>query len=467
MPQVVREDIDNLNAVLTVSIPTDDYLPSFNTELQKYRKDARIKGFRQGKTPTGVLKKMFGKAVLGDVINKILQKELSEYLADDKLEILGQPIPSDTQEQVSFDVRELHDFSFKFDIGLSPQFEVQGLDGTFEKYVVTIGDEQVEEEVQNLLLRNSEQVFPEEDIQEKDIITLEITEVDGDAPKTDGVSHEFGVLVERLLDEVKEAVLHKGLGHRLTINPFELEKDTTEKYARKYFLGLTDEDEREVGHTFEAEITKISRAEKASLNQTFFDKVFGPEVVSTEEDFRTKLREDIANSYTAQSEALLFRDIQKVLLEQNALQLPDAFLKRWLSTSNENLAEETLEKEYPAFAENLKWTLIRSKLNKSFDIEVTPEEIKETFKNKIRSYFGGAPSPEIEPMIESMAERMLKDEKQLNELYEEVSSNKFFDAVVAQVAVVDKPISLEDFQAVIQQIEAERQAGNAAETEEE
>lgn len=469
MPQVVRTDIDNLNAVLTVEIPKEDYLPIFNTELRKYRKDARIKGFRQGKTPISVLKKMFGKAVLGEVINKILQEQLTDFMVNDSTEILGQPIPSDEQEQVEFDVRDLDDYSFKFDIGIAPSFEVQGLEEeAFEKYAVEVADEMVEEEIQNLLQRNGEQTYPEDSIEEKDIVTLDVTELDGESTKEGGVAHEFSVLVERLEDEVKEAILQLKLGDQIKINPFQLEKDTTDTYARKYFLGLEEEDVREVGDQFDAEITKVSRIAKGELNQDFFDKVFGPDQVSTEEAFRNKLKENIAKSYEAQAEALLYRDIQKRLLDSNALSLPDDFLKRWLLTSNENLSPDILEKEYPAFADNLRWTLIRGKLNKTFEIEVSQEEIRETFKNKIRGYFGGAgPTPDMESMVDSMADRMLQDEKQVNEIYEEVSSNKFFDAVVEKVEVKDKAISVEDFQAVIAEIEAERAAEQAANLAEE
>lgn len=473
MPQVVREDIDNLNAVLTVSIPKDDYLPLFNTELRKYRKDARIKGFRQGKTPTGVLKKMFGKAVLGEIINKMLQEQLTDFMVNDPVEILGQPIPSDTQEPVEFDVKDLQDYTFKFDIGLAPTFEVEGLDSdAYEKYAVEIPAKMVEDEVQNLLQRNGDQVFPEDGIEDKDIVTFDVIELEGDKPKENGITHEFGVLVERMEDDMKKAVLKMKLGDELKLNPFQLEKDTTEKYVRKYFLGLeeTEEGAEEVavGDQFQAEITKISRVNKAELNQDFFDKVFGPEQVSSEEEFKAKLSENMSKTYDSQAEALLFRDIQQRLLDSNELALPEDFLKRWLAMSNENVSPEVLDKEFPAFANNLRWTLIRSKLNKAFEIEVSPEEVKESFKNKIRGYFGGAGvTPDMESMVESMAERMLQDEKQVNEIYEEVSSNKFFEAVVEKVAVTDKSISIEDFQAVIQKIEEERAAEQAAQLEEE
>ncbi len=473
MPQVVREDIDNLNAVLTVSIPKDDYLPLFNTELRKYRKDARIKGFRQGKTPTGVLKKMFGKAVLGEIINKMLQEQLTDFMVNDPVEILGQPIPSDTQEPVEFDVKDLQDYTFKFDIGLAPTFEVEGLDSdAYEKYAVEIPAKMVEDEVQNLLQRNGDQVFPEDGIEDKDIVTFDVIELEGDKPKENGITHEFGVLVERMEDDMKKAVLKMKLGDELKLNPFQLEKDTTEKYVRKYFLGLeeTEEGAEEVavGDQFQAEITKISRVNKAELNQDFFDKVFGPEQVSSEEEFKAKLSENMSKTYDSQAEALLFRDIQQRLLDSNELALPEDFLKRWLAMSNENVSPEVLDKEFPAFANNLRWTLIRSKLNKAFEIEVSPEEVKESFKNKIRGYFGGAGvTPDMESMVESMAERMLQDEKQVNEIYEEVSSNKFFEAVVEKVAVTDKSISIEDFQAVIQKIEEERAAEQAAQLGEE
>ncbi len=460
MPKVVREDIDNLNAVLTVTLEKEDYEPKFKSELSKYQKQAHMKGFRKGKTPMSVLKKMYGKSVLADVINEMLQKELYGYLTEEDIKILGQPLPSESQEPINFELKELDNYTFKFDLGLAPEFEVEGVgpENTFEKMEVEVSGEMIDEELEAARKRHGERKFIQEDIRENDMVKLSAKELDGDEIKEDGLESEFSLLVNSISDEeARQQLLGGKQGDTFRFNLFELEEDKDEKYVRKYFLELSDDDDREVGQHYEVTVKEVSRIEPAGLNQEFFDKFFGEEEVSSEEEAREKIRGQVEKFYNSQSEALLFRDMQEKLMELNKLELPESFLKRWMKASNENLTDEVIEKEYENFAQNLQWSLIRSKLVKRFDVKVEREEVLETLKNRVRSYFGGV-APGMEHIIDSTAARLMEDEKQVEQAYDEVLSDKLYEALAAEVEIVPQKVSLEEFEAEV----AKAREGSAA-----
>ncbi|GJM32158.1 MAG: trigger factor [Saprospiraceae bacterium] len=460
MPKVVREDVDNLNSVLTVTLEKKDYEPKYVSELDKYRKQAQMKGFRKGKTPISVIKKMYGKAVLADVINELLQEELNNHLTNEKLDILGQPIPAETQEKIDFDLKDLQDYEFKFDLGLAPKFDIKGIDAddVYEFYKVNITDDMINEDLEAGLQRTGERINPEDDIQEKDFIRLEGTELENGQPKEDGLVKEISVLVERLNDKLKADILSKKLGDRFVDNVFKLEKDTTESYVRKNLLQLEESDEREVNDEFDFEITEVSRVVPAELNQEFFDKFFGEGVVSSEAEAREKTKEHIQKHFDNQADALLFRDFQERLLEENVLEFPKEFLKRWMLVANENATAELIESEYDSFQKNLQWTLIRSKLIKEFDLDVKEEELREGFANQIMGYLGNSPYA-THDLVQSMVERSMSDENSLRRMYDEMMTDKLHTVIKDKVTVNDKVIEVEAFKEIAQQ------ARDAAESE--
>ena len=249
-------------------------------------------------------------------------------------------------------------------------------------------------------------------------------------------------------ENAKKQLLNGKKGDTFRFDLFELEEDKDEAYVRKYFLNLSDDDEREVGREYEVTVEEVSRIVPAELNQEFFDKFFGEGKVSSEEEAREQIREQIEKFYNGQSEALLFRDIQDKLMEINELPLPEDFLKRWMKATNEKLTDEVIEKEYGAFSKNLQWSLIRSKLVKRFDIQVGKEEVLETLKNRVRSYFGGV-APGMEHIIDSTAARLMEDEKQVEQAYDEVLSDKLYEAIADEVNVEVNKASLEEFEAEV------------------
>jgi len=463
MPKIVREDKENLSAELTMMITKEDYVPKLDSELKQYRKKAHMKGFRKGKTPMGVIRKMYGQSVLAEVINDTLQKELTKYLTDENIEILGQPIPSDSQAELDFDINNLQDFEFKFDLGLAPQFELEGLsaDTSFDRYAVDVPASMLDKEMEQAQKKFGDRSTVDTAIEDNDIVTFNANELDGDAIKENGWASTFNILVSQIGDEaVKKELLTKKTGDKIRFNVFELEKNSKPESVRKYLLNVQENDEDvEIGEMFEATIGDIQRVAPAELDQAFFDKAFGEGNVKSEEEARGKFEAEISKYYDKQAESLLFRDFQDFLLEKNDIELPNDFLKRWIKSSNENANDEVIEKEYINFSKNLQWSLIKGKIVKQFDLSVSEEEIFEGFKDRVRGYFQGYGD---ELIVLNTANRLMEDQKQVDQLYQELMSDKLFETVRGIVKIKDEKIAAEAFDEVIKKAHDEVMAAQNA-----
>lgn len=468
MSQVVREDIDNLNAVLTITVAKDTYEPKFNQQLSKYKQQAHMKGFRKGKTPTSVIKKMHGKGILADIVNEEIQKELFDYIKAENLELLGQPIPSEQQEQVEFDLRNFQDYVFKYEVGLTPDFEVQGLDAdqTFEKYKVSAKAEDITEEIEKARKQLGEMIHSEGAITEEDLVKFGAQEMEGDAIKTEGIEAEFSVPANKMTKAAQKKILAASVGDSFDYDISQIEADITAEYAKKYYLN--QEGDADINLTFHLTIKDATHVAPAELNEEFFKKMFGNDEITTEEQAREAIAKSIEGYYDQQADALLFRDFQDRLLELNELPLPDTFLKKWLLLSNENATPEAIEAEYEGFAKNLTWSLITDKVAKKGDIQLTEEEIKAGLARRVMGYLQGNPGLG-EEFIDMMVGRLMQDEQQVNQVRDEIMSEKLHDVIAEQVTIKDKAIEAEAFMKVMEEARAaaEQSRGQAPVAEEE
>lgn len=473
MATIERTDIDALNATITLTVAVEDYKAELDKELKRYRNQASLKGFRKGKTPMSVVRKMFGRNILTDVINRQMQKEMTDYLYNEEnpVDILGQPIPSESQEEFDWSVVNLSDYVFKFDIGLAPAFEVQGIGGnTFERFVVDPGKKQIEEELENLRRRFGTNEEVEDAVEERDIITLKAVELQDGAPKVAGIVHEFTLFIQNTTEEAKAAFLEKKIGDSAELDVFNLEPNQTEEHVRKYLLGLEADDVREVDNMFTLTISKISRNVPAKLNADFYKQAFGEGDVSNKKEALAKIAEDYNGFYSKQTEALLFRDMQEYLMEQNVMELPEAFLKRWLVASNEQNTPESVEAGFDGFRKGLLWTLVREKLIKHFELEVKQEELRAAFAEQVMGYFGGG-QPEWlnEEMVNNMVNRMMGEEKAVREKFDELMNDKLSESLRGEYKLKDKKVTPEKLQEIIEEIRAQQEAESqllAAEEEE-
>ncbi len=460
MPNVVKENVDSLNAVLKVVIGKNDYEPVFIDELKKLKNKASIKGFRKGKTPTNFLKKMYGKGLLSDIVTNLLQEELSKEVNGEDSNYLGRPIPTQDHRPVDFDVNELSDYEFKFEIGVAPDFEIKGLDGTMtcDFFKVEVPTEKVEEQIDILKKQKGERIDIEENIEENDVLTLKATELDNGAPKKDGWETTFSIIVSRLEDDVKKEILSKKKGDTIQFNIFKLEKDAKHDYVKKYLLNFTEadiEEGTETGEEYEASIEEVKRLVPAELTQELLDELD----IANEEELRERIVKNLGMADESSANTILYRDMKNALLDLNKadMPLPNDYLKRWVEVGFTKEADSILS-NFDYFVDDMRWTLIKNKLFKKYDFKLEEEELRQAAEGRIMSYFGGQFYPGMEDMIKNLVDKTMENREEVERLAQDVLSNKLFFKLKEEVKLKDVKITSEALAEKIKEIEAENKA---------
>lgn len=445
MPNVVRKDLDNSSAMLTVSVSREELKPKIDAELKKFRQRANIKGFRQGQAPMDFVKRLYGSSIFGETLNNLFSDELNKYLRESGLNILGQPLLSPEQNQFSSKLENMDaKYAVNYDIGFVPEFTIGGLgkSESFDRLTIANIDELAAEELQKMRKQGGERTNPEEDILENDIVALQMSELEGENVKEDGLKSTVSILVNRIPNEtLRKEFLQKKKGDTVRLNARELEDNPKEDMYRKYILNMPEGDDRQVGDQFEAVIENVSRVAPAELTDEYLQKTFGPEI-KTESEALEALKKDVVRFYEMRANALVMRDIQKRLLELNRFGLPETFLKRWLASNNEKLSPTQIEEEFEPFAENLRWSLLRDKLTEQFGINIDAEAVRDVFRARVRSYFQ-VDLPD--DLINSTVGRMMEKEEDVDKVRRDLEYEKLYEALSGEVNLVDKPIPSAEF----------------------
>ncbi len=444
--QIVRKDADALNITVELTLEAADYTPKFESEIKKYKNKAQLKGFRKGMTPVSVIKKMYGKAILSDVINETVQDKLFAYLDENHLNYLGQPLPNrEADSNIHLDVNEPKEYKFSFDLGLAPELDLKGVSATDEYtwYDVTIADHVIQEEISAARRRFGKRVDAVDTIQNMDMIKLQAEELDGNTVKEDGWKTDISVLVDIIKDEaVKADILTKKIGDVVTFDVFKLE-DKDEAHVNKYILKKPEDSQQEIGNMFTGTIIEVSRIEPAELNEEFFG-TFGDESIIDEDSLRAFFAKDLKAYYDSQSLQFMYREIMEYLMENNEVSLPEDFLKRYLKETNEEISDDVLEKEFFAFAKNMRWSLQKSHLAKQYDVKVEEADIRTHFTKSVFSYMRSYGNMDYS-FISQTVDRLMKDKEQVNKAYEEILSDKVFEKVGEVIKRKVTAISQEDF----------------------
>jgi trigger factor len=460
MPTIVRQDLDATSAILNVQITREELKPVLDSELKSFRHRAAIKGFRQGQAPVEFIKRLYGQAIFVDTFNEMVSKALLDYVRESGLDVLGNPLPTDDQQKFSFKISDPDpEYSVKYEIGFTQPFEVKGLDKsqTFETLAVSDLDDLAEADLKYARKRMGAKSNPVDDIQLNDILRVEAVEMDGKKPVPGGVETTFTLSVLSVADEkLKTELLSKKAGDTFKFNPRTLEDFPDPNRYRKYILNLDEADDRTVGDTFEGKIAEVSRVEDAELNQEFYDGYFGSGVTNQDEAIN-ELKKGIAKFYEGRASGLLMLAFKDRLMELNPVPLPDQFLRRLIVANNEGkLDPESVESEYPAFASDLRWTLIRDKIKATFGIEVTEQDVYQDYANRVRNYFQ-ADLPDH--VIASAVERLMKDDKNLDETRQNIESEKLYHVIRENVILTDKPVSSKEFHQIIETSTGKAQTG--------
>ncbi|MBK7130007.1 MAG: trigger factor [Crocinitomicaceae bacterium] len=439
---VVEEKIDNLNAVLRVKISKEDYSDKVEKALNDYRKQAVMPGFRPGKTPLSLIKKKYGKGVLADELNKAVNESLHDFISKNNINILGNPLPKQ-DEEVKGDFDNPADFEFAYEIGISPDINLNLADTSFDYFKIDIDKNMLDKEIENLARRYGKLVSADV-VGERDMVLGKFTELDGDQPKEGGISNTSTISMEFISDSpVKKNLLGAKVGDEFVVDPKMVSKGVADMSA---MLAISKEEAQNLQSLFNFAITEIKQMIPAEVNQELFDKIFGEGNVNSEDELRAKISEDLARMFANDSDRVFTNNVTKKLIEGSGIELPEPFLKRWIMATQEKISPDQLETEFESYRNSMKWQLIQGKLIQENDIKVEPQEaidhVKGLMINQYAQY--GIPAP-ADAELEKYARNALMDKQEANRIYDNLYNAKIFTQLKSMVKLNEKVLSYEKF----------------------
>ncbi|TKK67241.1 trigger factor [Ilyomonas limi] len=444
MATVTRENIGPLNDKLTVNIAKQDYLPAFEKSLKDYAKKANIPGFRKGMVPPGLVKKMYGSSVFTDEVLRTVEKELNNYVTEEKLDILAQPLPLPSDSQ-RLDVFNPADYTFDFEVGYKPEINIDIHNIHVTRYKVTVTEEMVNDEINRLQIRSGKMTNPDVIDNDENVLNVELKEADAEGnPIEGGIQKDNSFLLKYFTEDVKTQLREKKVEDTILI---QLSKalEPKERELVMSDLGLDNHSDIDADKYFLMTIKKIGLVEKSELNEEFFNTVYPGRNITAEEDFGAEVKKEIEAYYDAQSRSQAQDQIFHALTDHTQLQFPESFLKRWLQLNGEQQkTEEEVNEEYPKYESQLKWSLIATKLIQDNNISVSPDEIRTFAQQRLMSYMGGQNFGDLSWM-EDYTNRMMQDKKFVEQSYNEIQAAKLFDILLDQVQSTEEPISADDF----------------------
>ena len=441
------ENIDKVSAVLTIKMEKADYAERVEKALKDYRRKASLPGFRPGQVPMALLKKRFGKEITAEEVNKLLGEKLYAYIKDNKLNILGEPLPSEGRQQnIDFDTME--EFSFAFDIALAPEFKAElGAEDTVDYYDIQVDDKMVDNQVK-LFGQRGGSYETVDSYEPKDMVKGLLAELDENGnTKEGGIQVENAVLLPEYMKDDEQKAIFNGckVNDVVVFNPNKAYGGHDVEIAA--LLKIKKEDAPAMTSDFSYQVQEITRFKDAELNQELFDNVFGKDEVKSEEEFRNKIKGIMAEQFADDSNFKFFLDVRTYLMNKvGKLEFPDAFLKRFLRVSSASRGEKFVEEDYDKNIEGLTWQLIQDQLVKAYDIKVEREDLVKTAKNLIRIQFAQYGMINLpEELLNNYADDMLKKEKDVESLFNRSVENKLAAALKDVVTLNRKEISVEDF----------------------
>lgn len=439
---ITKKEIDTLNAEIVISVTPEDYEPKVKEGIKKVQKQAAMPGFRQGKVPEGLIKKQYGTQIMVDEINKLLNESIYKFIEDNKLDILGNPLP---KQETPVDFENQKNFEFTYQIGLAPNFDVKlGKDLSFNYKTVKIDEELVDKYVKDVRRNYGKPVNPET-ASEKDVLFVDINELDETgAIKPGGVFKSTSIGIERLKNEsAKSKLLGAKKEDKIVINANDLYENALDKSVS---LGIDKDAAEGFNANLQLTVKNIARLEDADLDQDLFDKIYGPGVVTAEAEFRDKIKHELGLMFNVDADRFLQQEIEKTLVDKYNLSLPDDFLKRWLMAVNEKpITQEQLDKEYPMYARSMQWKLIENKIIKNNNVVVNAEEASEEAKAFIRSEYAKYGQSPTEEDLNKITHSLLSKEKEAQKIYENIYTRKVLDLIKNNCSLNTKEVSYDEF----------------------
>ncbi|MDA9250978.1 trigger factor [Flavobacteriaceae bacterium] len=433
--KISRKDNDALNALLTIDIDRKDFSEKVDVVLSDYRKQANIPGFRKGHVPMGLIKKQYETAVTAEEVNKLLQENLEKYLKEEKIDILGNPLPV-MKEVLDWTAETL---SFDFELGLSPAFEVD-LSGKkkITHYQITADDKMINEQLTHYQKQHGKLIpreNPKDDFEINAVLKNEAAEIEVTA--TFDLTQITG---KSNLEELKKATV----GSKLSLAFKKLFKEDA---TAARLLGVAEDKLKEIEGDIAIEIKEINERELAELNQELFDKLFGPGTVKSEAEMKEKIKEGIEKQFQQQSEQKLLNDVTEYLIDNTSFDLPAEFLKKWMQNSGkEPLTAVQAEEEYERSEKGIRYQLIEGKLIMKHDLQIKFEELKDYAKEMITLQMAqyGQPAPPEEE-LDGIVARVMSNQEETRRISDQLMSNKFLDFFKANAPLKEKKVTFDAF----------------------
>ncbi len=440
-------NVDSVNAILQISIAKEDYQEKVNDSLKNFRKKANIPGFRPGTVPVGMVKKMYGKSIMAEEINKLVGENLYKYIQENKLNVLGEPLPNEEKQQ-PIDFSTEGDYDFFFDIALSPEIKLSlTKKDKINYYKINVDEEHIDKQIDSYKANYGKYEKVEEGAKETDLIRGVISELENGNVKESGIYVESGMVMPSYIKDAEEQAKFVGAkaGDIVTFNPGKAYEGNETEIAS--LLHIQKDSVEAIAPEFKFEITEITRYKEAELDQEFFDKIFGEGTVKDVEEFRGKVKELIADQFAPDSDYKFLLDA-KELLEKKVgdLEFPEAFLKRWLMTTGEERTAESLDQDFPKILSDLKFHLIKEQIAKDKEIKIENEDMKTIAMQAARAQFAQYGMNNLpDEMVENYANDMLKNKDNARNLLDRAMENKIIDVLKTTLGVTEKEISLDEF----------------------
>lgn len=435
---ITQNSIDDLNAVLTVSINKDDYQDKVEKTLNQYRKTANIKGFRKGQVPMSFVKKQYEKSIIFDEVNQLLQTGINDYIQKEQLSILGNPLPK-ANESLDWDADQL---DFEFELGLAPEFSVDLSKVKVDKYKVTVTDAEVQKYVDNFAKRFGS-IKSLEKVEEGANIKVEVRELDEEKDLVqDGIQKDTFLFVDELAKPKK--FIGKKVGDVVVIKPTELfiDKMNLEQLLEKTEAELMDFDD-----SLQFTIQEISRQEPSEVDQSLFDKVYGEGAVSNEKEFRLKIKEEAEKMYEKETDKQFMNEVVEQLVKETKFELPNEFLSRWLNFSNEKIeSEEQAKEELAKMEDGLRYQLIEAKIAETYNLKVEHQDVLDATKKLIKEQFamyGQSNIPEEE--LDTIVQSSLTNQQEYQRVADQVFSDKMLQVFKDNVSVKEIGVTFDEF----------------------
>ena len=449
---ITQESKGELITSLALNVVEADYIDEVKKSLNEYRKTANIPGFRAGKVPFGMVQKMYGEAVKADVVSKFIGEQLDKYIADNKLELLGQPLP-DHEKQETINFKDDKDFTFYYELGIKPSIDlVLDQKTKVTRYAIQADDATVEKYIQDILARFGEQSNPDV-VADNDMVMGTVTQLDEDGKELkDGITKDVSISLEKIkLKTIKNKFIGKKKGATVVFNIKKAFKDDFEVAS---LLAITREEAEVLTSDFKMEIKEISRITPAEMNEELFAKVYENDNIKTEEELRARVQKDVEESFKAEGDRKFYADVTKTLLKKTDLALPDEFLKRWIIESNmretddKRITPEELNSQYDSYRDTLRWQLIEEHLVKQNDLYVTQQEIKDRVKEILgmQAFAGQEGNDEI---LNQVTEQVMQNEEEIKRVSDQIIEQKMTNFFNENIKVTEKKISYDDFVAMV------------------